>query len=406
MPVRRRNLERKRSRTYHRIRQHLWAMAFAHPTTHITGTGTRIPASHRLDVMLRRLQPSIRDMVHIRAEQTFLADHDTWTATMEGVMGHAPSAQHFISLNGVPTWKRLTWPCPPQWDDVPWHASLSACKDWPMIVLDLLERPYAATSLVVRIHVVRASSARRPQKTVGGWTGLFEYLCSGVRACSRPPTSRTASCSTFALPSRPRSGPAPFHMLRVHPDPVRTHVLPTSLASVRPIAQVDRKYVLCACQDSDSSIALLCLDQHAVDERVRFEQDASAYATACMNQKEHSRALRPTCVVRAQLPAFVMQVMCFWGWDVTCVRAEWHVKAVPCIVPMHHASIPDLFLQCAAWTADHAIDLSTLARTASPNTHGVASLLRHMPPMLRDVLASHACHTAIRTCIDLYLWYS
>ena len=272
-----------------------------------------------------------------------------------------------------------------------------------MIVLDLLERPYAATSLVVRIHVVRTSSARRPQKTVGGWTGLFEYLCSGVRACSQPPTSRTASCSTFALPSRPRSGPAPFHMLRVHPDPVRTHVLPTSLASVRPIAQVDRKYVLCACQDSDSSIALLCLDQHAVDERVRFEQDASAYATACMNQKEHSRTLRPTCVVRAQLPAFVMQVMCFWGWDVTCVRAEWHVKAVPCIVPMHHASIPDLFLQCAAWTADHAIDLSTLARTASPNTHGVASLLRHMPPMLRDVLASHACHTAIRTCIDLYL---
>lgn len=90
MPVRRRILERKRSRTYHRIRQHLWAMAFAHPTTHITGTGTRIPASHRLDVMLRRLQPSIRDMVHIRTEQTFLADHDTWTATMEAVMGHAP----------------------------------------------------------------------------------------------------------------------------------------------------------------------------------------------------------------------------------------------------------------------------------------------------------------------------
>ena len=65
------------------------------------------------------------------------------------------------------------------------------------------------------------------------------------------------------------------------------------------------------------------------------------------------------------------------------------------LVP-RHADVAQVVTQCATWTAEHADDIRTWLRTAMHAQHGAMSALRYLPPVLHGMLASHACHTALR----------
>ena len=66
-------------------------------------------------------------------------------------------------------------------------------------------------------------------------------------------------------------------------------LLPSALPSVRAIAQVDQKYLVCVCGGYASEpLSLLCLDQHAIDERVRLETLTTTYVRACQTQENHN----------------------------------------------------------------------------------------------------------------------
>ena len=332
VPVRRRYLARRRQRTMHRLRMRLYAWAHARPSVRITGLG------------LRDAVPAGRS---IHAALTFRTRQDeAWTAKLDGTVGDA-RAYHFVALNGTPH----GFACR---DDVPWSGS------WWTPLYGVLRSSFA-----LRLEVHRAQTM--PEVVLPGWTALWERLCQA------PPVPRAQGPRAVPLMTR---------------EPTASLVLPASLDRVRAIAQVDNKYVLCLCDAS-----LLCVDQHAVDERIRMERDLTAYVMACLGGEGHSRAIEP-CTV--PLPAHVVETLRFWGWD--AVRGHddtWHVRAVPAIVP-RHADVAQVVTQCATWTAEHADDIRTWLRTAMHAQHGAMSALRYLPPVLRGMLASHACHTALR----------
>lgn len=332
VPVRRRYIARRRQRTMHRLRMRLYAWAHARPTVRITGLG------------MRHASPPGR---RIHASLTFrTSQHEAWTATLDGTVGDA-HAYHFVALNGTPH----GFACG---DDLPWSGS------WWTPLYGVLRSSFA-----LRLEVRR--TATMPDLLLPGWAALWERLCKA------PPVPRTQGPRAVSLMTR---------------EPTESLVLPESLDHVRVIAQVDNKYVLCLCDAS-----LLCVDQHAVDERIRLERDLTAYVMACLRGEGHSRPIEP-CTV--PVPAHVRETLSFWGWDLVPIRdAAWHVRAVPSIVP-RRADIQQVVTQCATWTAEHADDIRTWLRAASHAQHGAMSALRYLPPVLRDMLASHACHTALR----------
>ncbi|WFD35938.1 hypothetical protein MCUN1_002809 [Malassezia cuniculi] len=68
-------------------------------------------------------------------------------------------------------------------------------------------------------------------------------------------------------------------LLEAQQDTCDQDELPVSLDEARIVAQVDCKYIVCAVNGATDT-SLVCMDQHAVDERVRFEANVATYVTA------------------------------------------------------------------------------------------------------------------------------
>ena len=173
-------------------------------------------------------------------------------------------------------------------------------------------------------------------------------------------------------------------------------LLPSALPAIRVLAQVDHKYVVCACGDTASeSLSLLCLDQHAMDERVRLEALTRSYVRACQQQQGHSTPLSEPVRMHTVPPADVRAVMAFWGWDLHIDSASTcSIHAVPHVLsslrPRPASELATSAAACAAWLAE------TGARAPWEHDGTPLAALRCMPLFLRQALASHACHTAIR----------
>lgn len=214
--------------------------------------------------------------------------------------------------------------------------------------------------------------------------------------------------------------------------PTEPHLGSEALAFTAPVAQVDRKYIMCVTPQAGDAeqrppLALLCMDQHAVDERIRLERNVASYVLACVHAASgggggvpvdtsaasSSWALpAPMSVPLQQREAAVLASehgaswMQFWGfrYAITHKDTECTIASVPGVLAMRLAHEPDLVQDLVhhfvTWIDTQPQDvhqgllLAVRAAPTSPSTF--LSALRYLPPRFVGLLETQACHTAAR----------
>jgi len=399
MPVRRHMARSRERRIQYRIRQALARLALAYPKVHLRAPGMHLRPANLHD-RVRALVPSLDHVRTMHTRCTFSADNGVWQATMEGVVGRAAESLRCLFVNGqlVPMRTRdtLAWmsTCPV---DVPWLPALAHAWDDSTRLYQQIEQCLAPNPslYVLHVHVQRVNA---PAVPLANWAALLHCLLS-------KPAPPAAAPLTDARVEHTRSpyfsSSAPITMRRM----VRTDTLPPSLPlllpdtlpSVRAIAQVDQKYLVCVCGGHNSEpLSLLCLDQHAVDERVRLETLTTSYVRACQRQEGHNVPLSvPVSMHPVPFPGICAR-MKFWGWEI-CVDASAStctIHAVPWVLTaQQQRSRKELSIcaaACAAWIAETEQPVS-MEHFDTP-----LAALRFMPPALRQALEASACHKAIR----------
>ncbi|CAO1626218.1 unnamed protein product [Parajaminaea phylloscopi] len=294
------------------------------------------------------------------------------------------------------------------------------------------------------------------------------------RSASRLTTARPQSRAALALPDLQQSsafflprttetvlgGPEPLPALSCGCSGAGTHsdveIMDSALSSAgldrdalssaRIVAQLDRKYIVCLCpvrhaaddpeeQRNAAVELLLCIDQHAADERVRFERILAEYVSACHQRwncrdSSHrkdgcgaSRELKEPVrielldreadtVLREHSP--VAKAMSFWGLVVRGESFDSRLQATPghTAVVVTHVPEPvgqrlrtERALLCSVlrsfidWcqAPDGSLDASAV-RAADPHALDPTSwmsALRLLPPRLLDLFKSKACRGAI-----------
>lgn len=238
-----------------------------------------------------------------------------------------------------------------------------------------------------------------------------------TRAAMEPPGERLAPTRVY--------GHASF-------EPMEPNLGSEALASTAAVAQVDRKYIMCVTPQAGNAeqrpqLALLCMDQHAVDERIRLERNVASYVLACVHAASGSTgnvpadtsaaysscALpEPAAVLLQQREAAVLASehgaswMQFWGFRYAITRkdTECTIASVPGVLAMRLAHEPDLlqdlvhhfvtWIDTQPQDVHHGLLLAVRAAPASPSTF--LSALRYLPPRFVDLLETQACHTAAR----------
>lgn len=399
MPVRRHMAHRRERRIRYHIRQAVVRLALLYPQVRIRAPGLRLRPSELYE-RVRALVPTFERAQTVHTRCTFSAEDGAWQATMNGIVGRASESLRCLFVNGqlVPphTHRALAWmsTCPA---DVPWHPALAHAWDDSTRLYRHIAQCLAADLSVYVLHV-HVQRVHAPVPPLANWPALLSCLLP-------KPAPVSARLPLDAREERIRSpyftgvAPAQVHrMVRTEAlPPSLPLLLPSALPSVRAIAQVDQKYLVCVCGGYASEpLSLLCLDQHAIDERVRLETLTTTYVRACQTQENHNVPL-PAPVPMHTVPLPEVQAhMEFWGWSLsidasvsTCT-----IHAVPWVLSAQlQRSTEELSMcatSCAAWIAETELPAS-LQHVEPPLV-----ALRFMPPILRRALASSACHTAIR----------
>ncbi|CAO1613276.1 unnamed protein product [Jaminaea pallidilutea] len=207
------------------------------------------------------------------------------------------------------------------------------------------------------------------------------------------------------------------------------------LASAKVIGQAARKFVLCSVPsndaDLDSQRSLICIDQHAADERVRFEQSLSDYVEAALTVACGNRSLADAHGLRSALGEgvdislpineadrisdsdnVVAQTLTFWGFAFRAnttagptsdidVEKRVSVTHVPHLVYDRLRTDQNLLIGVVRsfvhWSPSHSAALISAAKTfTAPADRSQWMLgLRHLPPLLLDLIKSRACRGAI-----------
>ncbi|WFD27669.1 DNA mismatch repair protein [Malassezia nana] len=404
MPVRRHMARRRERRLRDQIRQLLVRLALAYPQVRLRAPGLRLGPTIHLSERVRAVMPTFELVRTVQGECTFSSDQGVWHATIQGVVGQAAGSLRCLWVNGqlVPradeTLVRSTCPV-----HVPWSAALAQAWDNSTSLYQHIARCLGPPASV-HVLQVRVQRTAAPGIPLADWQALLSYLLS----------TQPSAPSALPLPACMPSTTSPYFPAAVSapvPRLVRTEglvpslprLLPHALASVRAIAQVDQKYLFCVCGgDASEPLSLLCLDQHAVDERVRLEELTRTYMLACLEGKGHAMTLSTPVPMPMVPPPHVRASLSFWGWKL-CVT-ESHVpscdiSAIPIVLSFllsrPSSEVVACAMACAAWMADTGHSPEEADKAERLYDTPLAALLS-MPPPVREALATKACHTAIR----------
>lgn len=257
-----------------------------------------------------------------------------------------------------------------------------------------------ATDLVVQslsLVTGRSSSKGARHRDSGPASRARSPAASGMRRRVRPRTGSAdvTTTPTHALPAHaiprasgtPRKSPS-SHFLASQPQAMRR----TQLASVRVIRQVDCKFIMCV-----QGGRIVCVDQHAADERVRLE---SLQRRVLKGFSDPTAATSPVTPVTLDPPETLIV-----GGDVahslhqlTPLLARWLCRAerLPgqpsgrgTTTPLLLRQVPRIF-GVRLSTADVVEYLTAVVAIV-----GAEARQRFRPPALDRVLASRACRHAI-----------
>lgn len=404
MPVRRHMARRRERRLRDQIRQSLVILALAHPQVRIRAPGLRLGPTIHLSERVRAVMPTFELVRTVQGECTFSTDAGVWHATIQGVVGHAAGSLRCLWVNGqlVPRADEMLVlsACPV---DVPWSAALAQAWDNSTSLYQHVARCLGSPVSVHVLHV-RVQRIVAPGIPLADWPALL--------SCLLPP--QASAPSVLPLHARIPGTTSPYFPAAVSapvPRLVRTEglfpslplLLPHALSSVRAIAQVDQKYLFCVCGGHASEpLSLLCLDQHAVDERVRLEWLTRTYMLACLEGKGHAMSLSTPVPMPMVPPPHVRASLSFWGWKL-CVTdshvPSCDISAIPFVLSFllsrPSSEMVACAMACAAWMTDTGHSAEE-AKKAARVYDTPLSALRSMPPPVRQALATRACHTAIR----------
>ena len=413
-PVRCKMLAKHKNKMAQRVSKLLRAMAMAHPHVRITATVHHTYEPCSLKERLRCFMPHVRQTVSVHARVVFTTIESAWDATLEGFIGQADGAHHFLSVNGIPIISRsegllaaaashLPWP----WDNT--RDDLQG-RSWATYLLDTFSLP-STTILAFHLRIEKTES--QPKDIVKNWSTLFSCLMGQIYpSCPLPEPTPTIVRPAFRISPyflTSTTVTPSVQMQRNDLDtPAMPAILPSSLATTQPLAQVDQKYIMCINRDEvENTLSLLCMDQHAVDERVRLEKLLFTYLLACLNGEGQSCSLTNPPTLQLSLTQETLNDLSFWGWTFqrksSCPH-EWLMHAVP--TPFESLCLPNKIPELlsvtattAAWVCEHPHTPIKVQHTVH-YAEGWMSMARHIPPPLYQACATHACHTAIRTSIS------
>ncbi|WFD30708.1 DNA mismatch repair protein [Malassezia sp. CBS 17886] len=303
----------------------------------------------------------------------------------------------------------------------------------PVFALRLTVSPAAPGAAGIRVRNVRdmldlllgdvgatapaQPSPRQPStrtRVEGGGRGAVTRVAAGGRAHAGGEhavglsTGGRGGGDAAAAPLSAAAAPPAAAPTWTPPSP---HILP----GARVVAQVDQRYILCAAREGRGPAActlLLCMDQHAVDERVRLEAEVNAYVLACVDAGVGA-AGKPTLIMATpavfpvSLSGPARALLQFWAFDVRAAdNGQVSVCGVPDVAGGRLARdtvlLRDMLDAFAAWSHAHDGVDRWLAAAADLRTDPhLTSAQRHWPPLFVHMLQSHACHGAIRFAVPL-----
>lgn len=228
-----------------------------------------------------------------------------------------------------------------------------------------------------------------------------------VRAASAEPEPAAEFRTRSA--SAPPGGATEMHIRNT--DAVVDAPCNVALDDIRVIAQVDRKFILCVAGTCDD-LTLLCMDQHAVDERVRLEDSIATYVTACVSAATGDTSSRPMCSAVLPKPVAVtgltdvqaqMDTLTFWGFEFGSVaQGQCVLTHVPTVLRMQDAdALAAMLSSFCTWLKHHPRDTHEWLRAAvcgdTSSSAVLLAALRHLPPRFVEALGTDACKNAVRT---------
>lgn len=420
IPVRRRVLESRKRAELRRMRQCVVALALCHPSVSfsLSTRSSRLvhaPRVRALEARARSVSAAFLPSKQMHKECVV----GTWHIALDGCTGTmrpTPSQQH-ISLNGTPVPRdrgvRSTVAAREarHADVYPWQDSAAYDRIWAgdrslhAHVERLLDprprRPphdHLAYVLNVRIQPSAHPSTEPVPRT---WYALFSTLLGEAHDTPRPLRPIPPHTSRFFTKSIPRPR-AP--LMQRMPATAEAAPMPPAavLQSVRVVGQVDKKYIACTYDDTP---ALLLIDQHAADERVKLEQLVTSYVLACLEAKMGGLQTNthvctaPLTIAAAFAPAHLRAIR-FWGFDLVEHGDAWLVRGVPTVLARLGTDAPLLHRVLAAFCEQSPGDVDTWLTSVAHtprSTSSALSALRHLPALAVHLVLTHVCHSAIRT---------
>lgn len=418
-----------------RICETVRELALAHPDTSFTlkCDGASLLSCKRQDIVARCCQvygSAFVDPVTVKDICPVVVAGQPYTARITAVISRAlqPALMQHISLSGIPV---------PKSSGVAHAYTEYAIRQFGFSLDSALDL-YVRVAQTISIYLRNSANSRHwPAR----WRHLNPpfvihiFLEPSVHECTDSLSQALVRMLTRTLLAFP--GPLPVRAASVEPEPAaefrtRSASAPpggatgtfirhtdavidapchVALDNVRFIAQVDRKFILCVAGTCDD-LTLLCMDQHAVDERVRLEDNIATYVTACVSAATGDTSSRPMCSVVLPEPVGVtpltdvqaqMDTLTFWGFDFGSVAREQCVLThVPTVLRMQDAdALAAMLSSFCTWLKYHPRDTYEWLRTAvcgdTSSSAVLLAALRHLPPRFVEALGTDACKNAVRT---------
>jgi DNA mismatch repair protein MLH3 len=170
------------------------------------------------------------------------------------------------------------------------------------------------------------------------------------------------------------------------------------------VRQVDRKFILVSVKQADgshkgrSSDLLLCIDQHAADERVRLEKlELELFGADGRSRNIDTHEHDPALILQVNASErAVMEssdtLLRSWGFDFEpCPSSEWISDVPGSTSSWHYVLRASPKIEKRAANADDFREFIQLLST----THSYTTLSTLRPPVITRLLHSRACRSAI-----------
>lgn len=237
----------------------------------------------------------------------------------------------------------------------------------------LVRRPLSASNSMKRnassqLDLKKQTHLSRPQTASAVMDGFSKTLPSWKNPCYRPPRLELAAEKNAGRSVAKVSGNAGIDMIQVR-------ISHDALFSMRIIAQVDRKFIICI----DANKTLYAVDQHAASERALFERFLSqSNANSIKLERPIITAVSATQLAVAQQHREQLKR---WGWQFVVQshisKLRVYITAVPAVAQGVVLDKSEHLLEC----------IDSLFKGASTVC---------APPPFFRAAATAACHTGVR----------